>query len=72
MDHLSLGHHKAREDEQEAASMSPPGARRLEDAAVQLRNFFGDRQPETESAVLPRGGLIGLTEPLENVWQKFR
>jgi hypothetical protein len=39
---------------------------------VQLDEFPDDGKPETQSGVPLRCRVVGLTEPLEHVWQEIR
>src|SRR2546425_10595484 len=46
-------------------------ARGIHGAAVQFDQVTRDRQAQPESAVRAGRGAVALTEPLEDVWEKF-
>src|SRR5437867_5594815 len=65
---LSLDRRVAgRETHREGRSQPFPRAFRVHGTPVQLHQVTDDRQPESEAAVLPRAGAVGLPEAIEDV-----
>ena len=62
---------QSRKHQCEPAAVTRAGARRLQEAAVQFGDFLGNRESESEPAVLACRRLIGLPESLEDVRQKI-